>query len=358
MRPLLQALAAATLFGASTPANKLLLADLDPFQLAGLLYLGAALAMLALTARERGRTGGQRRNGVFALDAANRRRLAGAVLLGGVVAPALLLAALRTAPASTTSLLLNLEPAATALLGVAFFREHLGTRGSLGVAGIVGAGAMLSWQGGWPGFAAALLVAAACTCWGFDNQWMALIDGMTPVRSTLWKGSVAGTVNLTIGLAVAPLNASPAIVTAALAVGALSYGLSLALYLTAAQQLGATRAQGIFAGAPFAGAALSFAIFGEPLTLLQLAAIGFLAASVVALLSGTHVHPHEHDALEHVHSHRHDDGHHTHEHPGLGPETRHTHPHAHEPLVHAHPHWPDLHHRHGHGANVGRNGEA
>ena len=336
------ALLAALLFGASTPASKLLLDALEPFQLAGLLYLGAAAGMAPLVLRER-RAGARSR-----LDRRNALRLGGAVLFGGLLGPVLLLFGLRLTLAGSVSLLLNLEMAATAVLGALLFREHLGAGGWLGAAGVVGAGALLAGAGGWPGVAAALLVAAACACWGLDNHLTALVDGITPARSTLVKGCAAGTLNLAIGIAAAPLAASGLQIGAALAVGALAYGASIALYIAAAHQLGATRAQGVFASAPFAGAALSLALLGEPLGRAQALAALLLAASVTALLRSRHEHPHSHEALEHLHSHRHDDGHHSHAHPDLERGTRHTHPHRHEPLVHAHPHWPDLHHRHGH----------
>ena len=42
----------------------------------------------------------------------------------------------------------------------------------------------------------ALFVAAACLCWGLDNNVTALIDGFTPAQSTAVKGLVAGAVNL------------------------------------------------------------------------------------------------------------------------------------------------------------------
>jgi hypothetical protein len=41
LHPILPAFLSAALFGAATPASKGLLADLSPFQLAGLLYLSA-----------------------------------------------------------------------------------------------------------------------------------------------------------------------------------------------------------------------------------------------------------------------------------------------------------------------------
>jgi drug/metabolite transporter (DMT)-like permease len=338
---ILLAIGSAALFGAATPASKLFLVDLTAFQLAGLLYLGAALAMAAAGNVRRARPPTQ-------MDAANRRRLAGAIIAGGMVAPVLVLAGLRLASAAEVALLLNLEMAATAVLGAAFFAEPIGRRGWLGVAGIVAAGALICGGRGWPGATAALLVAAACVCWGLDNHLTALIDGITPVRSTLWKGAVAGTVNLALGLAMAPFAASAWTVGAALLVGALSYGVSIALYVQAAQQLGAVRAQAVFASAPFLGAGLSWAVLGEPLTAPSLVAAALLAGSVVVLFSAAHAHPHGHAAIAHIHSHRHDDGHHLHTHAGLAPSTRHTHPHDHEPLTHAHPHWPDLHHRHDH----------
>ena len=336
------AFASALLFGASTPASKLLLDALGPFQLAGLLYLGAALGTGGWLVAQRSATSAPR------LDPANRARLAGAVALGGIAAPVLLLHGLELAPAGSVALLLNLEIAATAALGAWCFHEPLGARGWLAVAGIGAAGAAVSWGAGWPGFAAAGFVAVACLCWGADNQLTARIDGITPARAAFWKGAIAGATNLAIGLATTPFAAPRASVAAALTVGALSYGASVALYIAAAQQLGATRAQAVFASAPFLGAALSFALLGEPLGRAQLAGAALLAISVAALLRARHEHAHAHEALEHIHAHRHDDAHHLHGHAGQGASARHTHWHRHEPLAHAHPHWPDLHHRHGH----------
>jgi drug/metabolite transporter (DMT)-like permease len=342
MPALVLALTAAILFGASTPANKLLLGQLHPVQLAGLLYLGAALGMVPVVARER------RDRNTLPLSASNRWRLVGVIVLGGIAGPVLLLAGLRMGSATAVSLLLNIEPAATAVLGVMIFHEHLTRPGAFGVVGVVLAGVMLSWgEGGLPGIGGAL-VAAACICWALDNHLMALIDGLTPSRSTMWKSGVAGVVNMLIGLTLAPLHASRLFVISAVAVGALSYGGSLVLFITAAQQLGPTRAQGVFASAPFVGAGLSLLILGEQVTNLQAAASVVLLASIIAVLRSGHEHGHAHQAGEHIHSHRHDDGHHVHAHPGLTAATSHTHAHGHEPVVHAHPHWPDLHHRHSH----------
>jgi hypothetical protein len=138
-------------------------------------------------------------------------------------------------------------------------------------------------------------------------------------------------------------------VAAALAVGALSYGVSIVLYVIAAQHLGATRAQVAFSSAPFLGAGLSILLLGESVDAGHVASAAVLALGVALLLLDRHEHVHVHPAVEHVHSHRHDDGHHDHAHTGLDPAVRHVHLHAHGPLEHRHRHLPDLHHRHRHG---------
>ncbi len=345
-RATLLALVSAVLFSTAAPAGRVLLRDLPPLRLAGLLYLGAALGVLPAALR--------RSTSASAADAArgdtraSRRRLAGAIVTGGIVAPVLLLFALERESASVVSLWLNLELAATALLGVAFFGEHLHRQGWLGVGGAVAAAGLLASGGGWPGVGAAALLVGACACWGLDNQWTALVDGVSPAESTFWKGLVAGGTNLLLGLALEPSRPAPLPVVAALVVGALAYGLSLALHIAASQDLGATRAQTIFASAPFFGAALAVAALGESFGLRHAVASAGFAVSVALVLRDRHDHLHAHRGIEHTHSHRHDDGHHLHTHPGSSPGFRHSHWHRHEPLAHAHPHRPDLHHRHDH----------
>jgi hypothetical protein len=180
--PLLLALLAALLFGASTPASKLLLGTLPPLHLAGLLYLGAAAGMLPVALRDR------RRRPRKPIDRRNLGRLAGSVVFGGIVGPVLVLLALRRSTSGSVALLLNLEIVATAVLGVALFREHLGRLGWGGVAGGLAAGALISAGSGWPGLRAGLLVAGACLAWGLDNHFTALIDALGPAEAAVWKG--------------------------------------------------------------------------------------------------------------------------------------------------------------------------
>lgn len=335
-------IASAALFGLSAPFSKLLLERVNTFQLAGLLYLGAAIGLLPFLA-----AGGRLRS-IFRINRQNARKVAGAIVFGGVLGPVFLLLGLRAAQASSVSLLLNLELAATALLGVLFFKDHLTAGGWLGVGGVIAAGVLVSIPEGSAGAIAALWIAAACFCWGMDNHLTALIDGITPVQSTFLKGSAAGSFNLLLGLALHPQLPATGPLAATLALGAVAYGASIVLYITAAQNLGATRSQLVFASAPFFGMLFSLLILSEALTPLQLAAVAVLAASIALMSRSRHLHAHIHEPIEHVHMHTHDDDHHTHAHPQGPSGPTHVHRHRHDRTVHTHPHVPDLHHRHGH----------
>ncbi|SIT07888.1 DMT family transporter [Neptunomonas antarctica] len=336
------ALLSAALFGAATPASKWLLAGLTPFQLAGFLYLGAALAVAPAFFIK----------GTLSLpsisDKPNRLRLLGAVVFGGILGPVLLLFGLNLAEAGSVSLWLNLELAATAVIGVLFFRDHLSINGWMGVLAAMLAASLLSWSQGSASIAAGALVLLACICWGLDNHLTALIDGITPSQSTFWKGLIAGSVNLSIGIALDPLSLDTKTIVGALLVGALSYGASIVLYIRSAQGMGATRAQVIFSSAPFFGVALSVLYLGESISGTHLLAAVIFIVAITLLLRDTHSHTHVHEELSHNHAHRHDDGHHNHYHPDMPSSVRHTHHHEHSDLEHKHPHWPDLHHRHSH----------
>jgi drug/metabolite transporter (DMT)-like permease len=340
--PLLAGLIAAALFGSATPASKALLVSFSPFQLAGVLYLGAAIGVLPLLIRSRALALPSR------LPRRTRLQLLGAVAFGGILGPGLLLFGLRLASSASVALWLNLELAATALLGSLVFRDRLTPKSMVAALGTMAAAALLSVSEGAAGLHAGLLVFAACLCWGMDNHLTALIDGISPAQTTFWKGAVAGTVNLTLGLVIAPLHASAATLALGLGVGALAYGLSIVLYIVSAQQLGATRGQIVFSSSPFFGVLLSALFLAESISLLQCAAMAIIAGSIALLIVEEHGHLHRHAEIAHEHWHRHDDHHHDHAHPDPAPRRWHSHGHVHSTLVHAHAHLPDLHHRHGH----------
>jgi len=340
LRPSILVLVAAALFGAATPLAKTLLDSLSPLLLAGLLYLGAAVAVCPSVMR----SGLPDRR----LFSRNALRLSGILLFGGVLAPVLLLWALTHADAASVALWLNLESLATVLLAWLFFREHIQRRGWLSVLLIVVASLLIALPAGLDAGPAALLVALACLCWGLDNNLTALIDGLTPAQTTLVKGLVAGTINLLLSGLAGQRRPPWHVVVEALALGAVCYGLSLVLYIGGAQQLGAARAQLSFSTAPFWGAMLAWTLFSEPVLPVQVVAGAMMLAALWLLHGERHMHRHAHEAIRHLHWHRHDDGHHDHVHETVAPVVGHIHEHIHEPVIHSHPHRPDIHHRHEH----------
>ncbi|MEP7183288.1 MAG: DMT family transporter [Betaproteobacteria bacterium] len=346
-RGIVYALTAAVLFGASTPLAKRLVGNIHPLVLAGLLYAGSGGGLALVLAARKLRAGA----GLAIRWPAARDLpwLAGAILLGGVAGPVLLMVGLTTSHAATASLLLNLEAVLTALLAWVVFRENVDVRIALGMALIIAGGGVLSWA---PEAGAisrgSLFVAAACLCWALDNNLTRIVSSNDAVVIAGLKGVVAGTVTLAAATALGhPLPAPGEIVAAAL-VGFFGYGVSLALFVLALRHLGTARTGAYFSVAPFFGTALAVLVLHDPVTP-QLAAAGLLMAVGVWLhLTERHEHEHAHDAEVHVHSHRHD-LHHRHEHDfawdGAEP---HAHPHVHPATTHRHPHFPDIDHRHPH----------
>src|SRR4029453_11899663 len=116
------ALLAACLFGASTPFAKILLGRIEPLLLAGLLYLGSGVGLSAWLILRR--SFGDKRSREAGLGLTDIPWLASAIFSGGIVGPVLLLVGLQLTPASSASLLLNLEGVFTATLAWFFFKEN------------------------------------------------------------------------------------------------------------------------------------------------------------------------------------------------------------------------------------------
>jgi len=342
------AIAAAALFGASTPLAKALLGGgVSPWLLAGLLYLGSGAGLAAIHV---GRRALRRPSAEAPLAGRDWAWMALVALAGGVAGPLLLMLGLARTPASTAALLLNLEGLATMAIAWLAFRENVDRRLLVGAAAILAGAVALSWQGsaaGGLGLGGGF-IALACLAWGVDNNLTRKLSGSDPVQIAMLKGLAAGAVNLGLALAIGARLPAPPLIAAAAAVGFLGYGVSLVLFVLALRHLGAARTGAYFSTAPFIGAALSLAMFAEPFTIrLGLAAV-LMGVGVWLHLSERHEHEHLHEALDHEHRHVHDDHHQHHHGPGDPPGEPHTHRHQHAPLIHKHPHYPDLHHRHGH----------
>ena len=340
------ALVSAVLFGITTPIAKQLLAGTQPLLIAGLLYLGSGLGVSALRLIQDGRWS------ATGLAPGDWPWLALTILVGGIVAPALLMLGLAHADAADASLLLNLEVVFTALLAWLVFREPANPRVVWGLVAIFAGGLVLVWPARFAGessLAASASIVAACLCWAVDNNLTRKISASDARVLAAIKGLVAGVTNTTLAFMLGASLPSVPHVGVTLLIGFLGYGLSLVLFIVALRHLGTARTGAYFATAPFigAGAAILLSGLGGDATFWLAAAC--MGIGVWLHVSEQHEHEHLHEPMAHSHAHTHDE-HHRHTHAfGWDGKEPHTHEHEHAGLRHRHAHFPDIHHRHGHG---------
>jgi len=349
----------AILFSVATPLSKLLLIEINEFLLAGLLYFGGALGVLPWIIIKKE----YKILGVLKQNKKDRRRIIGSVFFGGFLGPVLLLFGLQLAKAGSVSIWLNFELVATAIIGILFFKESLDRNGIIGLVCMVLSGVFITIQegiqGGLLGLLSALLVILACICWGIDNHTTGIIDHLSATQITYIKGSIAGGVNILIGIIYHLFREGSILsfnlpqwgqIGLSLLLGVFSYGFSILLYILTAQQLGSTRGQILFSSAPIIGVLLSFVILREKLDWFHLIAVCFTIIGIYFSNKTTHNHTHKHAPVIHLHIHSHDDEHHDHTHLKENEEKNdpsiHSHEHKHDGGDHSHKHYPDIHHRH------------
>lgn len=342
------AFAAAFLFGASTPLAKMLSADVQPVLMAGLLYLGSGLGLGCYVLLRTLRRSTLRRES--SLSTKDIPWLAGAILAGGIVGPVLLMWGLQRTPASSSSLLLNVEGVLTALLAWFVFRENFDSRIASGM-GLITAGALwLSWSGRPVGSLpwGPIAIAGACFAWALDNNLTRKASAGDPLQIAAIKGLVAGGTNCIVAASYGAKLPNTAVLLNVGLIGLFGYGLSLAFFVLALRQLGTARTGAYFSIAPFVGEAISIVFLKEPISPGIVFATILMGSGVWLHLTERHEHQHQHDSFEHEHRHTHDE-HHQHDHkPGDPVLKSHSHKHWHRPIIHSHPHYPDIHHRHSH----------
>lgn len=342
-RYVLIGLFAGLLFGIATPLSKIMLSEINSFQLAGLLYIGAALAFLPFIVKHR-------KIEFSALtNIGKKKHLAGVILFGGFFGPLLLMLGLKTANAMSVSIWLNMELVATAILGVLFFKDHLDRHAVFGILLTLVAGVIISISETSSGLLSALFILLACISWGIDNHLSAVIDGVSPQTLTFIKGVFGGLTNLTIGMFLNNWHVQLHYIPLALVIGVFSYGYSIVLYVSSAQNIGATRSQILFSTAPFWGILAAWILLGENINITLIASFIILTCGILLTNLSSHAHTHTHKKMIHIHMHTHDDGHHEHLHQEeVEPGTEHSHVHEHKEYSHTHKHFPDIHHRHTH----------
>ncbi len=347
-QPLFYILISAAFFGISPPFAKMLVSDIPPVALAGLLYAGVFLG-LSLYSLGRKSLSIKPDAEKISLQGKDIPWLTAATVFGGIIAPISLMFGLSRTSGFSTSLLLNLEGVATAVIAVLFFKENAGKRLWWALACMTLAGVFLAWDPNRGEFnlPGPLMIVLSMVCWGIDNNLTRHISARDPIQIALIKGLVSGAASISLAYLLGmkiPWNVD---IFKALLLGAFSYGISLVFFIKALEGLGSFRTGLFFSLAPFIGAVTSLILLQEWIGWVMFPSTGLMIAGLWLMIEEKHSHRHIHEEMTHTHLHNHDDIHHDH---FDSPAMSHIHEHTHGDEPHAHAHWPDTHHRHAHDA--------
>jgi drug/metabolite transporter (DMT)-like permease len=339
----------ALLFGISPVLCKMMIGEMSPVLLAGLLYLGSGIGLSFVLVQLRINFFKEIHN----ISRIHRFKLLGAVLAGGVIAPLCLVYGIKYGRASEVSLLLNLETVATTIIAWMIFKEQVSRYVWVGKVLIVLASALIiiKFPESLAFSTSGILVVLACIFWGIDNNLTRDVDALPATALAAIKGYCAGLFNITLAAVIGFGSVDILQISGALLIGALSYGASLVLFISALRKIGSARSSTYFAIGPFIGVLSSLILLREQPPAFFWFATALMLAGVLCLYRERHEHPHVHEAIAHRHEHSHDqdiDKHHRHLHNEGDNTEPHGHFHLHERVLHSHGHLPDTHHRHGH----------
>lgn len=253
------AILAAALYAVSSPFSKLLLDYMPSTLMAGFLYIGAGLGMLAVALIRK--LGGRERTEERITGADMPYTVAMIVL--DIAAPIFLLLGLSYTTAANASLLNNFEIVATAIIALMLFRERISPRLWMGIGFVTVSCLLLSFEdiSALRFSYGSLFILLACVCWGIENNCTRRLSAKDPLEIVVLKGIFSGLGSVVIGLCIGERLSNLWSVFAVLAVGCVAYGFSIFFYVYAQRRLGAARTSAYYAVSPFIGALLSLIIF-------------------------------------------------------------------------------------------------
>ena len=255
------AILAASLYALNAPVSKLLLKDVPPTMMAGMLYLGAGIGM-TLMGLVRSKTGNGKQE--MQLTKKDLPYTLGMVILD-IAAPIFLMIGLSRTTAANVSLLNNFEIVATSIIALLIFKERIGKRLWIAISLITLSSILLSVEDS-SSFSfsfGSLYVLAACVCWGLENNCTRCLSKSDPLEIVVIKGFGSGIGSVIIGLAVGEALPLWGDILKILLLAFVAYGLSIYFYVYAQRDLGAAKTSAYYAVSPFIGVLLSFIIFRE-----------------------------------------------------------------------------------------------
>jgi drug/metabolite transporter (DMT)-like permease len=274
------AITTALLFGTSTPLAKLFLNDVQPWMLAGLMYLGGGIGLSPFLFFRR------KQLSTSALQRKDWKSLLGSMLTGGLAAPVLLMTGLEHSAATVVSLLLNFESVFTALVAWTIFREPWQWRVLIGIAIISTGGILVSYTGssGMNVSWGALAILGTCLAWAIDSNLTVQFAARDPFQVAMIKSGGAGLVNVAIAASMGQSLPPLPLMLKIFCAGFVCNGLTYCCFVMALRSIGAARTGSFFALSPMVGAAIAIVFLGDPLseTLVIAAILMALGATLCA----------------------------------------------------------------------------
>ena len=277
------AISSALLFGIGATLNKIVLADVHPTIVAGLIYLFAGLALSIV------RFSPLRNRVMAVLETPTKTEtkisrkdfgiLALVVLSGSTIAPLLFLNGLNQTTAINASLLQNTESLFTVLIALLFLKEKACRKDWVGILFLFVGGLFLTTNGEFyrvtlTSFFGNVLIVTACVFWGVDNNLSRFLSKKEDlILITVMKCLAGGTFLLLLSWALGlkfqiPLFAFPYLISA----GAFSIGFSILFFLLGLREIGAMKTSVIFSTSSLFGAAFAFIMLRENFSFIQLLA--------------------------------------------------------------------------------------
>lgn len=345
--PISFALLAATFYAFNIPLSKLLMNEIPPTLMAGLLYSGAGMGIGMLFLFNYKKTKKE-----DLLDKNDTIYVIGMIVLD-IIAPIMLMFGLKSCTSGNATLLNNFEIVATSIISLFIFKEFISFKLWVAITFVTLSSAILTFDASSLTFSfGSLLVLGAATCWGLENNCTTKISSKSTYEIVTIKGLCCGLGSLMIGFSIGERFGHYTYIIYALLLGFVSYGLSIFFYIKAQNKIGAAKTSAFYAINPFIAVVFSFIIYHEVPLWNFYVALGFMIIGTVFIVVDTlevkHEHEHEHriththngETHTHVikHSHRHEhhlnEGRHRHVHKNLDPHT--LDPHNHETLTDTH----------------------
>ena len=277
------AISSALLFGIGATLNKIVLADVHPTIVAGLIYLFAGLALSIV------RFSPLRNRVMAVLETPTKTEtkisrkdfgiLALVVLSGSTIAPLLFLNGLNQTTAINASLLQNTESLFTVLIALLFLKEKACRKDWVGILFLFVGGLFLTTNGEFyrltlTSLFGNVLIVTACVFWGIDNNLSRFLSKKKDlILITVMKCLAGGTFLLLLSWALGlkfqiPLFAFPYLISA----GAFSIGFSILFFLLGLREIGAMKTSVIFSTSSLFGATFAFIMLRENFSFIQLLA--------------------------------------------------------------------------------------